>query len=67
MNELMLNTPKFEIMEDPDYESIVKTCLNKKLDLFFALLDDERISKIVWGIVEKLPISDELKFKLVET
>ena len=54
----MLNTPKFEIMENPDYESIVKTCLNKKLDLFFALLDDERISKIVWGIVEKLPISD---------
>ena len=41
--------------------------LNKKLDLFFGLLDDERISKMVWNIVEKLPISDELKFKLVET
>ena len=31
------------------------------------MLDDERISKMVWNIVEKLPISDELKFKLVET
>jgi len=38
-------------MEDLEYESIVKSCLNKKLDLFFALLDDQRISKIVWGIV----------------
>ena len=35
--------------------------------MFFGLLDDERISKMVWNIVEKLPISDDLKFKLVET
>lgn len=46
---------------------MVKGSLNRRLDLFFGLLDDERISKMVWNIVEKLPISDDLKFKLVET
>lgn len=45
----------------------MKECLNKELDLFFILLDDKRIEKSVWSIVEKLPISDELKFKIIET
>lgn len=43
----------------------MKECLNKELDLFFILLDDKRIEKSVWSIVEKLPISDELKFKII--
>ena len=51
MNELMLASSKFDISENMEYDSIVKTYLNKKLDLFFGLLDDERISKMVWNIV----------------
>lgn len=47
----MVSSSKFEITEDLEYESVVKTCLNKKLDLFFELLDDHRIEKIVWSIV----------------
>jgi hypothetical protein len=43
MNEMMLAAPKFEIMEDIDYQSSVKGALNRKLDLFFELLDDQRI------------------------
>lgn len=35
--------------------------------MFFELLDDARIEKLVWSIVEKLPISDDLKFKIVDT
>ena len=65
MNELFVAAGKFEIAENFEYESIVKTCLNSNLDLFFELLDDKRIEKQVWSIVERLPISDELKFKLV--
>ena len=67
MNELMLGIARFQITEDLQTESIVKTSLNHKLDLFFELLDDKRIEKLVWSIVERLPISDELKFKLIET
>ena len=47
----MLASSKFDIAEDMEYDSVVKMHLNKKLDLFFGLLDDERISKMVWNIV----------------
>lgn len=30
------------------------------------LLDDKRIEKSVWSIVERLPISDHLKFRILE-
>jgi hypothetical protein len=67
MNENQYVNYKFEIAEAEEEESFVQECLNKELDLFFLLLDDKRIEKAVWSIVEKLPISDELKFKILET
>jgi hypothetical protein len=67
MNENQYINYKFEIEETDEEESLVQQCLNKELDLFFLLLDDKRIEKSVWSIVEKLPISDELKFKIIET
>jgi hypothetical protein len=65
MNENQYINYRFEISEAEDEESLVQECLNKELDLFFLLLDDKRIEKSVWSIVEKLPISDELKFKIM--
>ena len=66
MNENQYINYRFEIAETEEEESLVQQCLNKELDLFFLLLDDKRIEKSVWSIVQKLPISDELKFKILE-
>lgn len=49
---------RFEIAEAEPAESPVQEALNRELDLFFLLLDDKRIEKEVWSIVERLPISD---------
>ena len=38
-------------MYDNEYWSMIKGILNKKLDIFFSLLDDDKLSKIVWNIV----------------
>ena len=67
MNENHFIAAKFEIEELPDIPSATKNCLNSQLDLFFKLLDDPHIEKMVWSIVEKLPISEELKAKITAT
>lgn len=48
---------KFHLLlkEEP---SVIKNVFNKNLDIFFNLLDDPRIEKLVWNIVERLPISE---------
>lgn len=43
MNESVFTGGKFSIVEDLDNQKLVKTYFNKKLDLFFELLDDNRI------------------------
>lgn len=48
-------------------KSIIKTSFNKYLDVLFNLLDDKRIEKLVWNIVERLHISEELKQKVTKT
>jgi hypothetical protein len=50
-----------------DEKSIVKASFNQYLDTLFNLLDDKRIEKLVWNIVERLPISEELKQKVNKT
>lgn len=34
VNELMISSAKLEIAENVEYQSIVKICLNRKLDMF---------------------------------
>lgn len=55
---------QFVLRED---KSILKISFNHHLDILFNLLDDNRIEKLVWSIVERLPISEELKTKVTNT
>ncbi len=34
VNELMISSAKLEIAENVEYQSMVKICLNRKLDMF---------------------------------
>jgi hypothetical protein len=48
-------------------KSIIKESFNQYLDVLFNLLDDKATEKIVWNIVERLHISEEMKEKVNHT
>ena len=55
------------VLYPKDDKSVIKGSFNQHLDVLFNLLDDKRIEKLVWSIVERLPISEELKHNVTKT
>ena len=47
--------------------SLVKAIFNENIDVLFNLLDDTTFQIILWNIVERLPLSEDLKSKITKS
>lgn len=45
----------------------MKTILNNELELFFILLGDAQLEKLVWEIIERLPMANYFLAKIEES
>ena len=47
--------------------SLVKSIFNENIDVLFNLLDDPTFQIVLWNIVQRLPLSEDLKLKITKS